>query len=141
MGMKLTHAEDGLPETHEINVTPFIDVMLVLLIIFMVTAPLTTVDIPVNLPTSNANQTPPERKPVFLTLQSDLAVAVGETHVQRSGLAAALASATGGNRDTQIFLRADRNVKYDHLMDLLNVLRDAGYLKVALVGVGAGSAG
>jgi len=138
MGMKISHPGDELLETHEINVTPFIDVMLVLLIIFMVTAPLTTVDVPVTLPASTADQKPPEEKPVFLTLQSDLRIAVGETHVARNGVAAALVAATQGNRNTQIFLRADKSVDYDHLMDLLNALRDAGYLKVALVGVGAG---
>jgi biopolymer transport protein ExbD len=142
MGMKLDHSQDGLAETHEINVTPFIDVMLVLLIIFMVTAPLTTVDVPVKLPVSNAEQKPPPEKPVYVTLQSDLSIAVGETHVGKEAVPAALAAATKGNRDSQVFLRADETVDYDHLMGLLNVLRAAGYLKVALVGLDApGGAG
>jgi TonB system transport protein ExbD (group 1) len=141
MAMKLSHVEDGLTEMNDINVTPFIDVMLVLLIIFMVTAPLTTVDVPVNLPVSTASEKPPEQKPVFLTLQADLAVAVANTPVARDGLVAALTAATNGNRETQIFLRADKSVDYDHLMGLLNVLRDAGYLKVALVGIGTGATG
>jgi biopolymer transport protein ExbD len=135
MAIKLDHSRDGLAETHEINVTPFIDVMLVLLIIFMVTAPLTTVDVPVKLPVSSAQEKPPQDKPVYLTLQSDLSIAVGDTHVARDGVAAAVAEATKGNRDSQIFLRADKSVDYDHLMDLLNVLRNAGYLKIALVGL------
>jgi biopolymer transport protein ExbD len=139
MAIKINHAEDGLTETHEINVTPFIDVMLVLLIIFMVTAPLTTVDVPINLPVSNAPQKPPPEKPVFLTLQADYGVSLGDAPVPRAQLAPALVTATGGNRDTQIFLRADKSVDYDHLMGLLNALRNAGYLKVALVGLDADS--
>ncbi|AUW59755.1 TonB system transport protein ExbD [Sphingobium sp. SCG-1] len=141
MGMRLQHAEEGLAETHEINVTPFIDVMLVLLVIFMVTAPLATVDVPVNLPASNAAQKPPEDKPVFLTLQADLRIAIGNDRIGREQLASVLDRATAGNRNVQIFLRADKSVEYDHLMDLLNGLRDAGYLKVALVGLGSGAAG
>jgi len=140
--MKISHAEDGLPENHEINVTPFIDVMLVLLIIFMVTAPLTTVDVPINLPVSTAQPQPPaEDKPVYLTLQSNLSISVGNDLVGRDPVAAALTRATKGNRESQIFLRADKSVNYDKLMDLLNVLRNAGYLKVALVGLDAASNG
>ena len=137
MGIRLQKIEDGPAEVHEINVTPFIDVMLVLLIIFMVAAPLTTVDVPVNLPASNASQTPPVDEPVIVTLQANLNVAIGESPVSRDGLGAALVSATHGNRDTQIFLRADKTVDYEHLMDLLNVLRNAGFLRVALVGLGS----
>ncbi|MDF0542917.1 TonB system transport protein ExbD [Sphingobium sp. H39-3-25] len=137
MGMRIQHSEEGISETHEINVTPFIDVMLVLLVIFMVTAPLTTVDIPVNLPAATAKPKPPEDKPVFLTLQADLTIAVGEARVSKSRLADALNGATNGNRNAQIFLRADKTVNYDKLMDLLNALRAAGYLKVALVGLGS----
>jgi biopolymer transport protein ExbD len=141
MAMRMQHAEEGITETHEINVTPFIDVMLVLLVIFMVTAPLSTVDVPVNLPASNASQQLPEQQPVFLTLQADLSIAIGNDHIDRSQVGSALENATHGNHDTQIFLRADQSVDYQHLMDLLNVLRDAGYLKVALVGLGSGPAG
>lgn len=137
MGIKLDHSSDGLAEAHEINVTPFIDVMLVLLIIFMVTAPLTTVDVPVKLPVSNAEQKPPPDKPVYLTLQSDLSIAVGNTHVAKDDVGAAVTDVTKGNHDSQIFLRADKSVDYAHLMELLNVLRSAGYLKIALVGLDA----
>jgi len=132
--------DDDLDEQHEINVTPFIDVMLVLLIIFMVAAPLSTVDIPVELPVSSATpQTRPE-KPLFVTLKADLSLAVGETIVARSGLALALDQATAGQRETRIFLRADRTVQYGELMTLMDLLRTAGYLKVGLVGLEGPSA-
>ena len=140
MSIRVQHADEGIAETHEINVTPFIDIMLVLLVIFMVTAPLSTVDVPVNLPASTASEKPPAEKPIFLTLQADYRIAVGNDHVGRNDVAGALDAATNRNHDTQIFLRADKSVDYDHLMDLLNALRDAGYLKVALVGLGSGAA-
>jgi biopolymer transport protein ExbD len=120
---------------HEINVTPFIDVILVLLIIFMVAAPLSTVDIAVNLPVSNAQQRPRPDRPIFVTLKGDLTVTLGDQAVARDGLAAALDRATEADHDRRIYLRADRSVPYGELMAALNLLRDAGYLKVALVGL------
>ncbi|MFA5581347.1 MAG: TonB system transport protein ExbD [Paracoccaceae bacterium] len=127
--------EDDLAENHEINVTPFIDVMLVLLIIFMVAAPLATVDVNVDLPASSA--TPQERpdEPLYLTLESDLSLSLGNDPVGPDGLAAALLAATGGDRETRIFLRADRAVAYGELMETMNLLRAEGYLKIALVGL------
>ena len=129
--------EEDLAESHEINVTPFIDVMLVLLIIFMVAAPISTVDVPVDLPGSNAmpQERPPE--PVYLSLQKDLTVTLAEVTVARGDLAAALAVSTGGGQDQRLFLRADEAVPYGDLMALMNLLRAAGYLKVALVGLEA----
>ncbi|MGN7871117.1 TonB system transport protein ExbD [Paracoccus sp. 22332] len=126
---------DDLVENHEINVTPFIDVMLVLLIIFMVAAPLATVDVNVDLPVSNA--TPAERpdQPVYVTVKPDLTLALDNTDITPGGLAAALAAATQGDREQRIFLRADREVAYGDLMEVMNTLRDTGYLKIALVGL------
>jgi len=135
MAVRLDHGEDALAEMHEINVTPFIDVMLVLLIIFMVAAPLATVDITVNLPTSTAEAQPRPPTPQFLTVKADLTLALGDDTVERSGLGAALDGATGSDRDTRIFLRADKTVPYGNIMEVMNLLRDAGYLKVALVGL------
>src|ERR1700722_17658283 len=119
MSVRLDHGEDSLSEMHEINVTPFIDVMLVLLIIFMVAAPLATVDISINLP----------------TVKADLTLALGDDPVERPALGPALDGITGGNHDTRIFLRADKTVPYGEVMAVMNLLRTAGYLKVALVGL------
>ena len=133
MSVRLDHGDGDLEEAHEINVTPFIDVMLVLLIIFMIAAPLATVDISVDLPASTAQAQPRPDRPLFLTLKSDLTLALGDAPVLRADLAAALDQATGGDRGQRVFLRADRAVTYGDLTQLMNLLRTAGYLKVALV--------
>ena len=135
MAIRLDHGSDELSEVHDINVTPFIDVMLVLLIIFMVAAPLATVDIAVDLPFSNAEPQQRPDKPVYLTLKSDLSLAIGDDTVARDQLTNTLDAATGGNKDDRIFLRADRNVPYGDVMQVMNELRAARYLKVALVGL------
>jgi biopolymer transport protein ExbD len=135
MSVRLDHGEDSLAELHEINVTPFIDVMLVLLIIFMVAAPLATVDVAVNLPASTAEPQPRPDKPIFLTVKADLSLALGEITISRETLGGALAGATKGDKDTRIFLRADRTVPYGEMMEVMNLMRKAGYLKVALVGL------
>ena len=116
----------------EINVTPFVDVMLVLLIIFMVAAPLSTVDLPVDLPTSSAVPQKKPDKPTYVSIKSDLAVAIGETPVRRTELVSTL-DAADSNKDRRIFLRADRLVPYGEMMDVLELLRQGGYTKVALV--------
>jgi biopolymer transport protein ExbD len=135
MAIRLAREEDDLVETHEINVTPFIDVMLVLLIIFMVAAPLATVDVSVDLPTSTAQEQPRPDKPIFLTVKPDLSLTLNDDVVARSSLAAALDAATQVNHDQRIFLRADKTVSYGDVMGVMNALRNAGYLKVALVGL------
>jgi len=135
MSVRLDHGEDTLDELHEINVTPFIDVILVLLIIFMVAAPLATVDIAVNLPASTAERQPRPEKPVFLTVKPDLTLALGETVIPRGLLDSALAAATKGDKDARIFLRADKSVPYGEMMEVMNLMRKAGFLKIALVGL------
>ena len=133
MSVRLDHGEDTLSELHEINVTPFIDVMLVLLIIFMVAAPLSTVDLPVDLPTASANPQKRPDKPIYVTIKADLAVAIGEMPVKRVDLVKTLDAAPGVDKDRRIFLRADRAVRYGEMMSVLEILRAGGYAKIALV--------
>ena len=136
MAIGLRQSDDNdLGEAHEINVTPFIDVMLVLLIIFMVAAPLSTVDVAVDLPASTATPEPRPDKPLFLTVQKDLKISLDQSPIERKALAAALDAATKSDKEARIFLRADKVVEYGALMEVMNLLRAAGYLKVALVGL------
>ena len=133
MAIHIRHTDESAHEAHEINVTPFIDVMLVLLVIFMVTAPLTTVNVPVDLPSSTEQPAPRPDAPVFVSVKADHGLAVGEDDTPPEGFATALEAATKGRRDERIFLRADRSVDYGTLMGVMDRLRAAGYLKVALV--------
>ena len=109
--------------------------MLVLLIIFMVAAPLATVDTAVDLPSSSARPQPRESEPVFLTVQADLSLRVNDAAVSAEALPVVLQRLTGGDREQRIYLRADRQVAYGDLMQTMNALRAAGFLKVALVGL------
>jgi biopolymer transport protein ExbD len=126
---------DDLEEAHEINVTPFIDVMLVLLIIFMIAGPLATVDVAVDLPGSTAQPAPRPADPIYLTVREDLSLALGEAPVDRTALGSSLDALAKGDKATRVFLRADQAVAYGELMQVMNLLRTAGYLKVALVGL------
>lgn len=135
MAGRLDQSGDDLHETHEINVTPFIDVILVLLIIFMVAAPLSTVDVPVDLPVATAKPQPRPVKPLFLTIKADLSLALGDEAVAVGSLGASLDEATQGDRQQRLFVRADKVVPYGEVMRVLNLLRSAGYLKIALVGL------
>jgi biopolymer transport protein ExbD len=135
MSVKLTDDADELSENHEINVTPFIDVMLVLLIIFMVAAPLSTVDVPVDLPAARATPQPRPDKPIYLSVKSDLSLNLGNDEVSEASIGSALAALTNSDREQRIFLRADKTVPYGELMRVMNLLRSEGYLKIALVGL------
>jgi biopolymer transport protein ExbD len=134
MALHLSEGDD-LQENHEINVTPFIDVMLVLLIIFMVAAPLATVDIKVDLPAASATPQVRPDKPLYLTVKDDHSLFVGEQATSFEQLAQTLEQQSQGNKDTTIFFRADKSVVYDELMAVMNTLRAAGYLKIGLVGL------
>jgi biopolymer transport protein ExbD len=134
VAIHLSDSSNDLPVNHDINVTPFIDVMLVLLIIFMVAAPLATVDVKVDLPVSNAQPAPKPDKPVFLSIQADGRMLVGEREVTVGTLGPAIAAATNADREQRVFLRADKSITYETIMDAMNALRSAGYLHVALVG-------
>lgn len=147
MGVSLQQAssEDEIAPVSDINVTPFIDVILVLLIIFMIAAPLATVDIAVDLPASTATKQPRPDKPVYVTMKADRTLAVGENPISRTGLAGSLDAVTSSDRTKRLFVRADKTIPYGEVMTLMNDLRAAGYLKIALVGLesvgGAQSAG
>lgn len=135
MAIRMHQDDGGLEVNHEINVTPFIDVILVLLIIFMVAAPLATVDVAVDLPASTAQRQPRPDSPVFLTIKASHDLALGDSPVTRDALGQALDRLSAGDKEQRIFLRADKTVDYDTLMRTMNDLRAAGYLKVALVGL------
>ena len=129
--------DDDFAETHDINVTPFIDVILVLLIIFMVAAPLSTVDLPIDLPTSTATPQKKPDKPTYVSIKPDLSLAIGEKSVKRAELISTLDAAADTNPERLVFVRADRGVAYGDLMDVLELLRRGNYRMklVALEGV------
>jgi biopolymer transport protein ExbD len=129
--------DDDFAENHDINVTPFIDVILVLLIIFMVAAPLSTVDLPVDLPSSTATPQKKPDKPTYVSIKSDLGVAIGETSVKRVDLVRSLDSMPDADKERFIFLRADRAVPYGEMMDVLEILRAGGYTHIKLVALEA----
>ncbi|MGY4569733.1 TonB system transport protein ExbD [Bradyrhizobium pachyrhizi] len=125
--------DDDFAESHEINVTPFIDVMLVLLIIFMVAAPLSTVDLPIDLPTSSATPQKKPDKPTYVSIKPDLTLAIGENAVKRVDLVNSLDAVPDMSRDKYVFVRADRMVPYGELMGVMELLRAGGYTHVKLV--------
>ncbi len=117
----------------EMNITPFVDVMLVLLIIFMVAAPLATVDVPVDLPSNSAAPTPPPTDPLYISVQADGLLFVQEQGVALAELAGVVRGATGNRLDTRLFLRGDQAVDYGTLMRVMNNLQKAGYSQISLV--------
>lgn len=131
MSGRLTDDDDDVAA--EINVTPFIDVMLVLLIVFMVAAPLSTVDVPVTLPTSSSAAQARPDAPVFLTVTADGRWSVNERAVDADRLAAALDAESGGDRQRAVLVRGDAELRYQDMVRLLDALRAAGYARVALV--------
>jgi biopolymer transport protein ExbD len=137
MAMQLKEDTDDLAEASEINVTPFIDVMLVLLIIFMVAAPLATVDIKLDLPAAAAKPAPRPDKPIYLSIKEDHSLFLGNQAIGLEQLGEALDDATQGDKATTIFVRGDTALDYGNLMEVMDGLRSAGYLKVGLVGLEA----
>ena len=135
MGLHLNEGGDDLQENHEINVTPFIDVMLVLLIIFMVAAPLATVDVKIDLPASTAKPAPRPDKPIYLSIKEDNSLFLDNEQVDPALLGSALDKRTAGDKDKTIFVRGDKGVDYGDLMQVMDNLRGAGYLKIGLVGL------
>jgi len=117
----------------EINVTPFVDVMLVLLIVFMVTAPLLTVGIPVDLPKVKANALTDKKDPIEITVKLDGSVYLGESIVEVENLIPRLNAITNRNTEARIYIRGDRVVAYGRIMEIMSSINSAGYVKVALV--------
>jgi TonB system transport protein ExbD (group 1) len=117
----------------EMNVTPFVDVILVLLIIFMVAAPLATVNVPVDLPRNSTSPKPPPVEPIYISVQKDGSVFLQNDPTNLSDLPRGLEAQTLGNRETRIFLRSDQHAEYGKLMAVVNVLQSGGYSKIGLV--------
>mgnify|MGYP006126666937 CR=1 FL=1 len=117
----------------EMNITPFVDVMLVLLIIFMVAAPLATVDVPVDLPSNAATPSPPPDEPIYVSVQADGKLFVQEQPISLSALATQIIAVTEGDKATRLFLRGDQAVDYGTLMRVMNTLQKAGYTRISLV--------
>lgn len=129
--------DDDFAETHDINVTPFIDVILVLLIIFMVAAPLSTVDLPIDLPTSSQMPQKKPDKPTYVSIKPDLTLAIGENAVKRTDLVSSLDGISDMSKDKYVFLRADKAVPYGELMGVMEILRAGGYSRIKLVALEA----
>jgi biopolymer transport protein ExbD len=127
----------GVEANAEINVTPFVDVMLVLLIIFMVAAPLASVSVKVALPAAFAKASPNPPKPVYISIQDNGSLFIGDSPTDLSSLGEDMRSALGDRRNPKkerIFIRADTNVLYGDFMGVMNMLQDNGFYSVALVG-------
>lgn len=137
MGIQLdsgpTVKRHSYQQNAEINITPFVDVILVLLIIFMVAAPLATVDVPVDLPANAATASPPPTEPVYVSVQADGGLFVQEQTVTLQELPAVTHAVTAGDRETRLFLRGDQAVDYGTLMRVMNTLQKAGYARISLV--------
>ena len=117
----------------EINVTPFVDVMLALLIVFMVTAPMLTVGVPVNLPESEADSLPDDREPLTVSINSKGEVFVQDTKVAFNELVAKLLAISKNRTDTRIYVRGDKNINYGRVMEVMGNLAGSGFTKVALI--------
>ena len=117
----------------EINVTPFVDVMLVLLIVFMVTAPLLTVGIPVDLPKVKASALTDQKDPLEITVKIGGEIYLGESIVEVENLIPRLNAITELNKEARIYVRGDRVVAYGRIMEIMSLINSAGYIKVALV--------
>lgn len=117
----------------EINVTPFVDVMLVLLVVFMVTAPLLTVGVPVDLPKAKVDVIVTPEEPIVISIDGKNRIYIQETEVPLENLAARLGAITGANPETRIFVRGDRAIAYGRVMEVMGSVKEAGFKKVSLL--------
>ena len=137
MGATLSATPQGgrnpYPANSEMNVTPFVDVMLVLLIIFMIAAPLSTVSVPVELPQASSKPEVKQEEPVFVSIDKDGTLFVMNEKVTLADLPVKLKEKVQGNADERIYLRADQSLMYRKVMDVMSLLQDSGFFKVGLV--------
>lgn len=117
----------------EINVTPFVDVMLVLLIVFMITAPLLTVGVPVDLPKTKAKSIAESAEPLVITVNAEGAVFIQDTEVEIENLVPRLRAITENKADTRIYLRGDKDINYGRVMEIMGTVNVAGFTRVALI--------
>ena len=117
----------------DINVTPFVDVMLVLLIVFMVTAPMLTVGVPVNLPDSNADSLPDDKEPLTLTINSKGEIFIQESKVSSEKIIPKLLAIAKNRTDTRIYVRGDKSINYGRVLEIMGMLSGSGFTKVALI--------
>ena len=117
----------------EINVTPFVDVMLVLLIIFMVTAPLLTVGVQVDLPETSADSLPEEQEPLTLTINSKGEIFIQESKVDYDNIVSKILAVSKNRTDTRIYVRGDKTINYGRVLEVMGRLSGAGFSKVALI--------
>ena len=132
-GINSSRKKRRYTQMSEINVTPFVDVMLVLLIVFMVTAPLLTVGIPVDLPKVKASALTDQKDPIEITVKLDGNLYLGESKVEIENLIPRLNAITSQNTEARIYVRGDRVVSYGRVMNIMSIINSAGYVKVALV--------
>jgi biopolymer transport protein TolR len=118
---------------NEINVTPFVDVMLVLLIVFMVTAPLLTVGLPVDLPKTKASQVSDDQTPLVISIKADGGLALQNREIESENLIARLVAVAEAKPDTRIFVRGDKAVPYGDIVAVMSRVQQAGFTRVALV--------
>ena len=131
MGFKLRSSKKE--PISEINVTPFVDVMLVLLIIFMVTAPLLTVGVQVDLPETSADTLPEETEPLTLTINAKGEIFIQETKVEYEKIIAKIMAVSNNRTDTRIFVRGDKTINYGRVLEIMGLLSGSGFTKVALI--------
>ena len=117
----------------EINITPFVDVMLVLVVIFMIAAPLLTVGVPVDLPKAAVNPLNEEKEPLIITLDAEGRVYLQESEVEQDVLIPRLVAVSNANPDLRVFVRGDRTINYGRVMEIMGMVSEAGFSKVALI--------
>lgn len=130
--MRLRRRMRGRPMT-EINVAPFVDVMLVLVVIFMIAAPLLTVGVPVDLPKAAVDPLNDEKEPLIITVDAEGRVYLQETEIEESVLIPRLVAVSEANPDLRVFVRGDRAINYGRVMEVMGLVSEAGFAKVALI--------